>query len=138
MYPDQMGERMSQTTTSIKQVGRVMVPVSDQDQAIAFYTEKLGFEVRADIPFGDGDRWVEVGPPGAPTNLALVSPRNEFQPGANTNVALDTDDARATHAELRQSGVDVDDELMGDGNPVPPMFWFRDQDANILLVVESQ
>ena len=129
---------MSQATTSIKQVGRVMVPVSDQDQAIGFYTEKLGFELRADIPFGDGDRWVEVGPPGAPTNIALVTPRNEFQPGANTNIALDTDDARATQTDLKQAGVDVDDDIMGDGNPVPPMFWFRDQDGNTLLVVESQ
>ena len=129
---------MSQTTTRINQVGRVMVAVSDQDKAIGFYTEKLGFEVRADIPFGDGDRWVEVGPPGGATTIALVTARNEFQPGANTNVALDTDDARATHAALRETGVDVDDDIIGDGNPVPPMFWLRDQDGNILLIVESQ
>jgi catechol 2,3-dioxygenase-like lactoylglutathione lyase family enzyme len=129
---------MSQATTSIRQVGRVMVPVSDQDAAIAFYTEKLGFELRADIPFGDGDRWVEVGPAGGPTNIALVTPRNEFQPGTNTNIALDTDDARAAQSGLREAGVDVDDEIMGDGNPVPPMFWIRDQDGNVLLIVESQ
>ena len=121
---------MSQATTSIKQVGRVMVPVSDQDQAIGFYTEKLGFELGLDArpAFADG----------APTNIALVTPRNEFQPGANTNIALDTDDARATQTDLKQAGVDVDDDIMGDGNPVPPMFWFRDQDGNTLLVVESQ
>ena len=129
---------MSQTTTRINQVGRVMVPVSDQDKAIGFYTEKLGFEVRADIPFGDGDRWVEVGPSGGYTTIALVTPRDEFQPGGNTNVALDVDDARAAHADLKQAGIDVDDEIIGDGNPVPPMFWFRDQDGNTLLLVESQ
>ena len=54
-----------QGKTHITQVGRVMVLVSDQDRAIAFYVEKLGFELRADVPFGDGDRWVEVAPPGA-------------------------------------------------------------------------
>ena len=129
---------MSQTTTAIKQLGRVMVPVSDQDAAIAFYTEKLGFELRADIPFGDGDRWVEVGPPEGAANIALVTPRDSFQPGANTNIGLETDDARAAQAALREAGVDVDDEIMGDGNPVPPMFWFRDQDGNILLLVEQQ
>ena len=129
---------MSQTTTRINQVGRVMVPVSDQDKAIGFYTEKLGFEVRADIPFGDGDRWVEVGPSGGYTTIALVTPRDGFQPGGNTNVALDVDDARAAHADLKQAGIDVDDEIIGDGNPVPPMFWFRDQDGNTLLLVESQ
>ena len=46
----------------IKHVGRVMVPVADQDTAIAFYTEKLGFSLTADVPFGEGDRWVEVAP----------------------------------------------------------------------------
>ena len=48
----------------ITKVGRVMVPVSDQDAAIAFYTGKLGFSLAADVPFGDGDRWVEGAPPG--------------------------------------------------------------------------
>jgi catechol 2,3-dioxygenase-like lactoylglutathione lyase family enzyme len=128
---------MSQATTTIKQVGRVMVPVSDQDNAIAFYTEKLGFEVRADIPFGDGDRWVEVGPPGGSTNIALVTSRAEFQAGTNTNIALDVDDVQGTYDDLEQAGVDVDDEIIGDGNPVPPMFWFRDQDANNVLIVKN-
>ncbi len=54
------------TKTQITQIGTVMVPVSDQDRAIEFYTEKLGFEKRADIPFGHGDRWVEVAPRAPP------------------------------------------------------------------------
>jgi len=62
----------------IKQVGRVMVPVSDQDGAIEFYTGKLGFSVSADIPFGDGDRWVEVEPPGGGAAIALVPARGDF------------------------------------------------------------
>ena len=45
--------------------GTVIVPVSDQDRAIEFYVETLGFEKRADIPFGGGERWVEVAPAGA-------------------------------------------------------------------------
>jgi catechol 2,3-dioxygenase-like lactoylglutathione lyase family enzyme len=40
----------------ITQVGRVLVPVSDQDAAIAFYTDTLGFSLVADVPFGEGDR----------------------------------------------------------------------------------
>jgi catechol 2,3-dioxygenase-like lactoylglutathione lyase family enzyme len=48
--------------TTVTQVGTVMLPVADQDRAIEFYTEKLGFEKRADTPFGNGDRWVEVAP----------------------------------------------------------------------------
>jgi len=42
---------------SITKLGRVIIPVSDQDAAIAFYTQKLGFSVASDIPFGNGDRW---------------------------------------------------------------------------------
>lgn len=69
---------MSETTaaTAIGKVSTVMVPVADQDRAIEFYTEKLGFEEVADIPFGDGDRWVAVGPAGAATTIALVKPRD--------------------------------------------------------------
>jgi catechol 2,3-dioxygenase-like lactoylglutathione lyase family enzyme len=120
------------------QVGRVMVPVRDQDQAISFYTEKLGFAVAADVPFGEGERWVEVGPAQGGTSLALVPPRGEYQPGRMTGIAIDCPDARAAHEELRSRGVDVDDELMGDEGNVPPMFFFRDQDANQLLLVQAQ
>jgi catechol 2,3-dioxygenase-like lactoylglutathione lyase family enzyme len=67
---------VSNTTaqTSISQVGTMIIPVADQDQAIEFYVEKLGFEKRTDMPFGDGDRWVEVAPPGAATTVALAIP----------------------------------------------------------------
>jgi len=53
---------MQQTTTHITQVGRVIIPVADQDRALDFYVGTLGFEKRADIPFGEGDRWLEVAP----------------------------------------------------------------------------
>ncbi len=48
--------------THITQVGRVAVPVSDQDRALEFYLDKLGFEKRIDTPYGEGERWVEVAP----------------------------------------------------------------------------
>lgn len=125
----------TQTSTGIKTVGRVMVPVSDQDRAIEFY-EKLGFEKLVDIPFGNGDRWVEVTLGGASTTLALVNPPNGQGIGDLNNIALDTDDIDATHSELRSRGVDVDAEVSRMGGPVPPMFWMRDPDGNTLLVVE--
>jgi catechol 2,3-dioxygenase-like lactoylglutathione lyase family enzyme len=123
--------------SQITQVGRVMVPVGDQDAAIAFYTEKLGFELTSDVPFGDGERWVEVAPPAGGTALALVPPRGEYQAGRMTGIALTTKDARADHEELKAKGVDVDAELMGGDGTVPTLFFFRDHDANTLMVVES-
>jgi len=121
----------------ITQVGRVMVPVSDQDAAIAFYTNTLGFSLVADVPFGEGDRWVEVAPPGGGTALALVPARGEYQPGRMTGIALESADPRADHAELKGKDVDVDAELMGGDGTVPLLFFFRDHDGNQLMIVEG-
>ncbi|HTB71444.1 MAG TPA: VOC family protein [Solirubrobacteraceae bacterium] len=127
----------TQTKTNITQVGTVIVPVSDQDQAIAFYTEKLGFEKRLDVPFGNGDRWVEVAPAGADTTIAVVKPRPGEPTGVETRIALSSSNIDADHAELKGRGVDVDDEVSRMGDPVPPMFFFRDQDGNKLFVVQT-
>ena len=121
----------------INRVGRVMVPVADQDAAIAFYREKLGFEVTADIPFGDGERWVEVTPAAGGASLALVPPRGEYQTGRMTGIALDTSDAAAMQRELKAMGVDVDEEAMGGDGTVPPLFFIRDGDGNRLMVVQQ-
>ncbi|MGZ4360365.1 MAG: VOC family protein [Gaiellaceae bacterium] len=122
----------------ITQVGRVMVPVSDQDQGIAFYTSTLGFSLAADVPFGDGERWVEVAPPGGGAAIALVPPRGDYQPGRMTGIALESADPRADHAELKEKGVDVDAELMGGDGTVPLLFFFRDHDGNQLMIVQGQ
>jgi catechol 2,3-dioxygenase-like lactoylglutathione lyase family enzyme len=114
-----------------------MVPVADQDEAISFYTGTLGFTLTSDVPFGEGDRWVEVTPPAGGTALALVPPRGEYQTGRTTGIALTTSDARATQAELSGKGVDVDTEMMGGDGTVPRLFFFRDHDANTLMVVEG-
>src|SRR5436309_2829913 len=130
----------TKTGTHITQVGVAMVPVTDQDRAIEFYTQKLGLELRSDTPFGDGNRWVEVAPAGAQTRISLVVPPDgEGQStGVEAGVAFSTNDVDADHAELRSRGVDVDAEIMRMGDPVPPMFWFRDQDGNRLLIVQDQ
>ena len=122
----------------ITQMGRVIVPVADQDEAIAFYTSKLGFSVVADVPFGEGDRWVEVAPPGGGAAIALTPPQGDYQPGRMTGIALESSDPRADHAELKENGVDVDEELMGGDGTVPLLFFFRDQDANHLMLVQGQ
>lgn len=125
----------TETSTHISQLGVVMVPVRDQDRALAFYTDKLGFEKRADIPFAQGERWVEVAPAGAATAIALVTPREGQETGIDTRIALASANIDADHSDLRERGVDVDAAIMRMGDPVPPMFFFRDQDANRLLIV---
>jgi catechol 2,3-dioxygenase-like lactoylglutathione lyase family enzyme len=125
----------TETRTHIDQVGTVMVPVSDQDRALEFYVDKLGFEKRTDTPFGDGERWLEVAPPGAATTIALIPPREGEPTGIPTRVALSTQDIDADHSDLLARGVDADPEVMRMGSPVPPMFFFRDQDGNQLFIV---
>ena len=128
---------MSTTATGIRQISLVAVSTPDQDRAIAFY-ESIGFEKRTDIPFGDKYRWVEVYPPEGTTGLALAPPRpgTDAEP-VETGITLTTADIDATHAELKALGVDVDAEVARMGDPVPPMFWFRDPTGHSLLVVEQ-
>ena len=119
--------------TRITQVGTIGVPVNDQDRALEFYRDKLGFETRMDATYGEGERWIEVAPPGAATTIALVRAAADQPTGADTGVRLSTDDAAADHEALLARGVDADAEVI----PYPvPMFIMRDPDGNRLIVVE--
>jgi catechol 2,3-dioxygenase-like lactoylglutathione lyase family enzyme len=121
----------------VSKLANVIIPVADQDRALQFYTEALGLEMRADIPFGDGNRWIEVAPPGADTPIAICPPGpNAAAGGKDTGISLQTDDIDAYHAQLKDRGVDVDAEVSRYGDPVPPLFWFRDPEGNTLMVVE--
>jgi predicted enzyme related to lactoylglutathione lyase len=127
---------MSITATRIRQISLVCVPTIDQDGAIEFY-ESIGFEKRTDIAFGDHYRWVEVYPPEGTTGIALAPPPGEQEiTPTQTGITLTTDDIDATYAEMKSRGVDVDAEVSRMGDPVPPMFWFRDPSGHSLMVVQ--
>ena len=128
---------MSVTAVGIRQISLVCVPTRDQDRAIAFY-ESLGFEKRTDTTFGPGYRWVEVYPPEGATGIAIAPPPGDapIEP-VQTGITLVTRDVDATHAEMNALGVDVDAEVSRMGDPVPPMFWFRDPSGHSLMVVEE-
>jgi catechol 2,3-dioxygenase-like lactoylglutathione lyase family enzyme len=128
---------MTSTTTRISKIANVVVPVADVDRAIDFYTGPLGLEKRTDVPFEDRYRWVEVAPAGADTVIAIAPPGPGGQAGGReTGISLQTDDADAFHAQLKAAGVDVDAEVSRMGDPIPPMFWLRDPEGNVLMVVE--
>ena len=120
--------------TRITQIGTVIVPVSDQDAALEFYVGTLGFETRLDGSFGDGQRWIEVAPPGAATTIALV-PQGS---AAGIEVSFATDNAESDHAAMMAKGVEADAELIRMGEGVPPMFTFRDPDGNRFRMVERE
>ena len=122
--------------TRVKKINTVVIPVSDQDREVEFYVEKLGFQKRTDVPFGNGYRWVEVAPGDEATTIALAPPPEGQATGnRETGIGLQTDDIDAFHAELKAQGVDVDAEVGRMGDPVPPLFWLRDPEGNSLMVV---
>ncbi len=128
------------TTTGLIEISLVCLATPDQDRSLEFYVGRLGMEKRTDIEFGGHYRWVEVYPPSGTAGIALAPPPDGSEPagGMQTGITLTTDDIDATHAALRDAGVDVDAEVSRMGDPVPPMFWLRDPDANVLMVVQSQ
>jgi catechol 2,3-dioxygenase-like lactoylglutathione lyase family enzyme len=127
---------MSETTgTRITGVTAIAIPVTDQDRALEFYVGTLGFEKRMDVPFGPG-RWITVAPPGASTVVALVLPGEGASAGVDTGIRFTSGDATADHAALLARGVDADPQVMRIPG-VPPMFTFRDQDGNRLVIVEQ-
>ncbi len=124
------------TLNLIDDVMTIGVPVSDQDQALAFYLDKLGFEKRRDVPLEQfGGRWIEVAPPSATVTIALVPAREDVPIGVQTGIRLTTRDAGAVHAQLRDRGVDAGELLRWPG--VPPMFAIHDQDGNGLEIVQA-
>ena len=126
------------TRTTLSNIGVAMFTVADQDAALAFYTEKLGFEVRADTRFGEQDemRWVEVAPPGSHARLALNPPMGGAPGGGS--IGVETDDVLGEHARLEAlGGLDLDPApVRMPGAPL--LFMMRDPDGNHIAVVETQ
>jgi predicted enzyme related to lactoylglutathione lyase len=91
----------------IKSVKFVSIPVRDQDQAISFYTEKLGFQILTDQAFDERQRWIELRIPGSETRVALFTPPgHEDRIGTFSNVTFMTDDIDRTYRELKERGVE--------------------------------
>ena len=131
--------------STVQRIHLITIPSADAERSVAFYTS-LGFEQRADFPFGEGVRWIELFPPGGVAGIALAPGPNP-QPAIDTGIILATDDIDAAHAELRAAGVDVDAQIARAGSPArirlggvdvvepqPAMFGIRDPDGNALML----
>jgi predicted enzyme related to lactoylglutathione lyase len=117
----------------IKAVKFISIPVRDQQRALEFYTEKLGFTIFTDQPFDDKQRWIELGIPGAQTRVVLFTPRGqEDRIGSILNTAWSVDNIDRTYEELSAKGV----EFMG-----PPQrgewgsfLLMKDPDGNVICL----
>ena len=83
----------------------VAVPVSDVDQAKAFYGDKLGFSVDHDHQVGDDVRFVQLTPPGSACSIAVGTGIVDTPPGSLAGLQLVVGDIEAAHAHLRDQGV---------------------------------
>lgn len=83
------------------------IPVSDQERALAFYTQKLGFKVVTDQQFDDKQRWIELRIGSSETRIVLFTPEgHEDRIGGFFNGSLACDDVDATYRQLKQRGVE--------------------------------
>lgn len=124
---------MSATRTHITGVRTVSVPVADQDTALDFYVDTLGFTKLRDNPTPGGGRWIELAP-GDESILITLEPAAPGTSRGAIAIRFSTEDAEAAHAALRGAGVDTDEILRWPG--VPPMFAFRDPDGNAFSITE--
>ncbi|MDI1476422.1 VOC family protein [Polyangium sp. y55x31] len=107
------------------------MPRTYQDRALAFYTNKLGFEVHTDQPYGGGWSWIELTIPGAQTRLVLTQPSGDSEP-SKPRLVLVADDVEATYEELKSKGVEF-------AQPPKQAPWgmnalFKDSEGNLLLL----
>lgn len=116
----------------IRGVKFASIPVTDQERALAFYTEKLGFRLLTDQPFNDKQRWIELGISGADTRIVLFRFDDGIQPGTKMNVTFWADDVEQTARELEAKGVEfVKKAQKADWGTAAV---FKDLDGNVFVI----
>jgi predicted enzyme related to lactoylglutathione lyase len=91
----------------IDQIKLVSIPVRDYDRALAFYTEKLGFELESDQQHRPGERWIELRLAGTDTRVVLYTPDGQHDRiGTPSNIVFTSSDVERTYEQLRGRGVE--------------------------------
>jgi len=117
----------------IKQIKFVSIPVADQNRALNFYTEKLGFTIITDQPFDEKQRWIELRVPKAETRVVLFTAEgDEKRVGTFMNMSYSSDDIQETYKALKERGVEFE-------GPPQEQPWgtyaiFKDSEGNRFVV----
>jgi predicted enzyme related to lactoylglutathione lyase len=121
----------------IRKVKFVSIPVRDQDRALTFYVNTLGFTLITDQPMGPGQRWVEVRPPKGETGVALFTPPGqENRIGTFTGLSLECDDVQRTYEELSARGVEFSE--LPKSQPWGVMAILKDSEGNQIVLSTSR
>src|SRR6476469_348655 len=130
----------------IDTIGGIVVIVSDQQKAVEFYTQKLGFEIKTDMSFV-GIRWIEVSPKESQSTISLMLPNVQMMSnegvveaakkgiGTETGVWFYSDDMQSTYEGLKNKGVDITQPEKQEWGGI--MSKFKDKDGNSYSIISS-
>ncbi|MHB8568309.1 MAG: VOC family protein [Nitrososphaerales archaeon] len=121
-------------------ITHVALVVKNKDEAVEFYTNKVGFEKKADFNPPRGDRWVTVGPKGQDLELTLWQvgssdpngSSNNWRPGSGPPIVMRVEDCKKSFAELKSRGVQFKQELIE--HPYGVSATFVDPDGNLFQI----
>lgn len=120
----------------IKRIKFLGIPVENQERALDFYTNKIGFSLLTEQDYDDKQRWIELKVPGADTGVALFTPEgHENRVGTFLNTAFEVDNLDITFKELSEKGV----EFLG---PIKREEWgafviMKDSEGNTICISQS-
>jgi lactoylglutathione lyase len=129
----------------INTIGGVVIMVSDQAQAVKFYAERIGFDIRLNVPFYGG-KWIEVAPKDSESTLSIMEPNSQMMSpeeleiakkniGRNTGVWFYTSDIQSTYDELKSKSVDVTEPEKQEWGGI--MSLVKDLDGNVFTLLSS-
>lgn len=119
---------------ALSYVSVVSVFVSDQDRSIDFFVNKLGFEKTADMPFGEGERWIEIKAPDGQTTINLYkAPGPGVGSDGFSRLSFYSDDVRGTVEDMRSKGVEITEDP--NEQPWGVQAQFKDPDGNGYVIV---
>jgi len=129
----------------INTIGGIVIMVSDQAQAVKFYTEKIGFDIRLNVPFYGG-KWIEVAPKDSESTLSIMEPNSQMMSpeelelakktiGRNTGVWFFSSDIQSTYEELKSKGVDITKPEKQEWGGILSLV--KDPDGNVFTLLSS-
>ena len=129
----------------IDTIGGVVIMVSDQARAVKFYAEKVGFDIRLNVPFFGG-KWIEIAPKDSESTLSIMEPNPQLMTpeeleiarkniGRNTGVWFYTSDIQSTYEDLKSKGVDITKPEKQEWGGI--MSLVKDLDGNVFTLLSS-